>query len=115
MSRRIDVAGPRRLRQVGADFPTARAAASAAGKDDRSMDTVMKRFGLLLAVLAAVLAPPAARSQEMLRIAAVVNDEVISLLDVNARIRLLLLTLNQPESVEAFRQLYPQVLRSLID
>jgi peptidyl-prolyl cis-trans isomerase SurA len=51
----------------------------------------------------------------MLRIAAVVNDEVISLLDVNARIRLLLLTLNQPESPEAFRQMFPQVLRNLID
>jgi peptidyl-prolyl cis-trans isomerase SurA len=51
----------------------------------------------------------------MLRIAAVVNDEVISLLDVNSRIRLLLVTINQPETPEAFRQMFPQVLRTLID
>jgi peptidyl-prolyl cis-trans isomerase SurA len=82
---------------------------------DRSMDIAMKLVALLLALTTLVLAPPAARSQEMLRIAAVVNDEVISLLDVNARIRLLLLTLNQPESPATFRDMFPQVLRSLID
>jgi peptidyl-prolyl cis-trans isomerase SurA len=75
----------------------------------------MRLVALLLALTIMVLVPPPARSQEMLRIAAVVNDEVISLLDVNARIRLLLLTLNQPESPSTFREMFPQVLRSLID
>lgn len=75
----------------------------------------MRLVALLLALTTMVLVPPPARSQEMLRIAAVVNDEVISLLDVNARIRLLLLTLNQPESPSTFRDMFPQVLRSLID
>jgi peptidyl-prolyl cis-trans isomerase SurA len=75
----------------------------------------MKPVALLLAVIALLLGPAPGRGQEMLRIAAVVNDEVISLFDVNARIRLLLLTINQPESPEAFRQMFPQVLRALID
>ena len=75
----------------------------------------MRPVALLLAAIMLALAPPVARAQEMLRIAAVVNDDVISLLDVNGRIRLLLLTLNQPESAEAFRQMFPQVLRALID
>ena len=79
------------------------------------MTGVMKSAALLLAVVAFLLAPATGRSQEMLRIAAVVNDDVISLFDVNTRIHLLLLTINQPESPEAYRQLYPQVLRTLID
>jgi peptidyl-prolyl cis-trans isomerase SurA len=89
--------------------------ASARGLDVRSMKGVMKSAALLLAVVALLLAPVTSSSQEMLRIAAVVNDDVISLFDVNARIHLLLLTINQPESPEAYRSLYPQVLRTLID
>lgn len=80
------------------------------------MKGAMKFLALLLAGLLLALAPPAhAQQDQMLRIAAVVNDEVISLLDVNARIRLLLVTLNQPDTPDAFRQMFPQVLRSLID
>lgn len=75
----------------------------------------MKPIALIFALVALVLAPLPSRGQEVLRIAAVVNDEVISLFDVNSRIRLLLLTLNQPETAEAFRQMFPQVLRGLID
>lgn len=76
----------------------------------------MKLVALFLALTAALLIPgPAPAQQEMLRIAAVVNDEVISQLDVNARIRLLLVTVNQAETPEAYRQMSPQVLRSLID
>ncbi len=75
----------------------------------------MKLVALFLALIAVLSAPVAPRAQETLRIAAVVNDEVISLLDVNARIRLQLVTINQPETPEAFRQMFPMVLRSLID
>lgn len=75
----------------------------------------MKLVALVLGLIAVCFAPAAPRAQETLRIAAVVNDEVISLLDVNARIRLLLVTVNQAETPEAFRQMFPQVLRSLID
>ena len=75
----------------------------------------MKLVALFLALIAVLSAPSAPRAQETLRIAAVVNDEVISLLDVNARIRLLLVTINQAETPDAFRNMFPQVLRGLID
>jgi peptidyl-prolyl cis-trans isomerase SurA len=81
------------------------------GRLDVSMKLVAL-FVTLIAVLSALAAPQA---QETLRIAAVVNDEVISLLDVNARIRLSLVTINQAETPDAFRQMFPQVLRGLID
>ncbi len=79
------------------------------------MTLAMKPVALLLALIALLLAPSPGRAQEVLRIAAVVNDEVISLLDVHARSRLMLLTINQPESADGFRQIFPQVLRALID
>jgi peptidyl-prolyl cis-trans isomerase SurA len=69
----------------------------------------------LIAALGAAATPARAQQQETLRIAAVVNDEVISLLDVHSRSRLLLLTVNQPETPENYRQAFPQVLRTLID
>lgn len=49
------------------------------------------------------------------RIAAVVNDEVISLSDVHARIRLALLNAGAQDSAETRQRLTPQVLRQLID
>ncbi len=49
------------------------------------------------------------------RIAAVVNDEVISLSDVYARIRLALLNSGVQESAETRQRLTPQVLRQLVD
>jgi len=79
------------------------------------MKGAMKPAALLFAVIALLLGPVAGSAQEMLRIAAVVNDEVISLYDVNTRIHLFLLTVNQPESKEAYQQLFPQILRTLID
>jgi len=56
---------------------------------------------------------PAAPGSE--RIAAVVNDEVISVSDVNARIRLALLNTGTQESAETRQRLTPQVLRQLVD
>ncbi|NUB30305.1 peptidylprolyl isomerase, partial [Azospirillum brasilense] len=49
------------------------------------------------------------------RIAAVVNDEVISLSDVHARIRLALLNAGAQDNAETRQRLTPQVLRQLID
>ncbi|WP_245986947.1 peptidylprolyl isomerase [Azospirillum thermophilum] len=48
-------------------------------------------------------------------IAAVVNDEVISVSDVNARIRLALVSNGAAENPETRQRLAPQVLRQLID
>lgn len=50
-----------------------------------------------------------------LRIAAVVNDEVISVFDVVSRMRLLMISSNIPDTPENRQRIGPQVLRSLID
>lgn len=50
-----------------------------------------------------------------MRIAAVVNDEVISVFDVISRIRMILISSNIPDSPETRKRIAPQVLRSLID
>lgn len=49
------------------------------------------------------------------RIAAVVNDNVISTSDINARIKLALLSSGLPDNEEVRQRLLPQILRSLID
>jgi peptidyl-prolyl cis-trans isomerase SurA len=67
------------------------------------------------AVLVALAAPAPARAQDSLRIVAVVNDDVISALDVASRVRLALTASGIPDTPEARRQVRPQVLRALID
>ncbi|MBP2314134.1 peptidylprolyl isomerase [Azospirillum soli] len=59
-------------------------------------------------------APPAANVPAE-RIAAVVNDEVISVSDVYARIRLALMNAGVQDSAETRQRLTPQVLRQLVD
>src|SRR5229473_649475 len=58
--------------------------------------------------------PPAGPSPEM-RIAAVVNDEVISVFDVVSRMRMVMISSNIDDSPEIRQRIGPQVLRSLID
>jgi peptidyl-prolyl cis-trans isomerase SurA len=58
--------------------------------------------------------PPAGPSPEM-RIAAVVNDEVISVFDVVSRMRMVMISSNITDSPEIRQRIGPQVLRSLID
>lgn len=53
--------------------------------------------------------------REMEGIAAIVNDEVISLYDVDQRVRLFMVTSGIPETPETTDRLRGQVLRSLID
>ncbi len=50
-----------------------------------------------------------------MRIAAVVNDEVISLFDVVSRIRMVMISSNIADTPETRQRIGPQVLRSLID
>ena len=69
---------------------------------------------LLTALLAGALAVPAA-AQDSLRIAAVVNDDIISELDVFMRLRMAMLSARLQDSEETRRRLLPQVLRNLID
>jgi peptidyl-prolyl cis-trans isomerase SurA len=81
-----------------------------------------------LAALVLVLAPAQSRPAsaqgrqaqrpqggEVLRIAAVVNDDVVSVLELQARVRLTLVTSGLPPTQETAQRLQPQMLRNLID
>ena len=57
----------------------------------------------------------AAAAQDMLRAAAVVNDEVISMLDLDMRARLAILSTGQKDTAELRDRIVPQVIRGLID
>ncbi len=61
------------------------------------------------------LAFPAALPAQEQRIAAIVNDDVVSAQDLNERLGLVLLTSRIQDQEQARRQLSPQVLRSLIE
>src|SRR5215471_15300428 len=73
----------------------------------------MRRL-VFAALAAAALAIPAP-AQEVLRIVAVVNDDVISALDLANRTKLALAAAAIPDSPEARRQAQNQALRTLID
>jgi peptidyl-prolyl cis-trans isomerase SurA len=49
------------------------------------------------------------------RIAAVVNDDVITLGDLNSRLRMVMVSSNLPDTPEMEKRLEPQVLRTLVD
>lgn len=68
----------------------------------------------LLAAFAACL-PAAALAQGVMRIAAVVNDDVISAYDLNQRVRMVMITGRIPDTPENKRRLAEQVLRNMID
>ena len=69
--------------------------------------------GLTLAVAAPVAAPAVA--QETLRAAAVINDEIISMFDLDMRLRLAIFATGQPDSAELRKRMTPQIIRVLID
>lgn len=58
---------------------------------------------------------PVARAQTVERIAAIVNDQVISTYDLNSRMKLVLFSTRLPDTPEVRRRIQGQVLRSLID
>src|SRR5438552_3354479 len=49
------------------------------------------------------------------RIAAVVNDEVVSVADVQSRLRMVMLSSNFPDSPETRQRIAGQVLRTIVD
>src|SRR5262245_2740056 len=79
---------------------------------------LLRRGVLCLALLAvvggALLAIPA-RAQDTLRIAAVVNEDIITELDVYMRLRMAMLSAKLQDNDETRKRLVPQVLRNLID
>ncbi|MFD2261358.1 peptidylprolyl isomerase [Lacibacterium aquatile] len=75
-------------------------------------------LGLILSVASPLsgLAPVApARAQQMLRIAAVVNEDIISMYDLLERIDLQLFSTGQQANDTVRRQLAPQILRQIIE
>lgn len=69
----------------------------------------------VLAVLLVLLGPVSGSAQPAQRIAAVVNEEVVSVRDVEARMHLVIVSSVLTDSPELRQRLRPQVLRSLID
>ena len=84
------------------------------------MSPLSRRFALLLAWIAvfAAAAPIGAipaRAQDSMRIAAVVNEDAISVLDVRERTNIIFATTGITDTPETRRRIMPQVLRTLID
>ncbi|MAF96919.1 MAG: hypothetical protein CMM60_14380 [Rhodospirillaceae bacterium] len=75
----------------------------------------MKRLFVCVLALVLTLVTGGARAQDTLRIAAVVNDEIISVYDLNMRLSLVVAFSGLPNTLETRQRLGPQVLRSLID
>ncbi|MFD1378947.1 peptidylprolyl isomerase [Fodinicurvata halophila] len=78
----------------------------------------MRKFFVLALsafLVAAAGASQEARAQETLSAAAVVNDQVISQLDLDQRLKLALLSSGLPNNEETRQNLAPQVLRQLVD
>jgi peptidyl-prolyl cis-trans isomerase SurA len=69
----------------------------------------------LIATALLLLSPRPAPAQETLRIVAVVNDQVISALDLGARVDFEIIATGQKPTMELRRRLAGQVLRQLVD
>ena len=89
----------------------------------RAMVTGLAMFSLCGVAVAQTVTPPAEpatapaqdEAQLLGGVAAVVNDEVISLSDVGQRARLLLISLGVQPSTESLQQVLPRALEDLID
>ncbi len=75
----------------------------------------MRSVALRSVLLFPLLLVGAAQAQDVLRIAAIVNDEVISLQDLGGRLSLALASAGLQDRPDIRRRLAPQVLRGLID
>ena len=69
----------------------------------------------LFAIMLSILLHPSYASGQGLGIAAIVNDDVISLYDLEERLDLLIITSNQKDSVQLRKRLSRQTLNHLID
>jgi len=72
-------------------------------------------FLAILTLAAACCGAPAEAQQDLQRIAAVVNDQVVSMFDLAGRIRLTIVSSGLEDSPEIRTRLAPQILRTLID
>ncbi len=76
-------------------------------------DVMLKNFLIVFATLAALAGR--ADAQEVQGIAAVVNDDIISVRDLQERMQLVVSSSNIPNQPEVLRRVAPQVLRVMID
>ncbi len=74
-----------------------------------------RRLTTVIACLASLALTAPSNAQDLVRIAAVVNDDVISVLDMNARINMALATAGLQGTQDMRRQLAAPVLRALVD
>ena len=77
-----------------------------------------KTLRVLVAALlssAAMVVVTSAKSQSVQRIAAIVNDELITAYDLESRIRLVVFSTRLPNTIDTRRRISSQVLRTLID
>ncbi|MDF1791087.1 MAG: peptidylprolyl isomerase [Thalassobaculaceae bacterium] len=72
-------------------------------------------FSLSTGALTLAISPAAYAQPQTQRIAAVVNDEIITMRDLRNRIEMVIITSRLPRNAETARRLAPQVLRTLID
>jgi len=84
-------------------------------KNNFNMSTISQRLMTYILIASLVYASHTAFAQEAMRIAAVVNDDVISLYDIQSRVSLFLATSGLEDSQDLRRRLLPQVLQALID
>ena len=77
--------------------------------------TLVGLTAVVLFAAAALIPAAGSRAQESIGIAAVVNDDAISMLDVYERMRIVLITANLEDTPETRQRLFPQILRALID
>lgn len=70
---------------------------------------------VLVVVAMTMVMTTSAQAQESQRIAAVVNDKIISVRDLENRTRIIVLVSKLPNTAQTHRRLWPQVLRQLID
>lgn len=72
-------------------------------------------FALPLATIVYLASGIVVTAQDVIRIAAIVNDEIISVFDLENRVRLVAATTNLPARRELFKRIEPQVLRTMIN
>jgi peptidyl-prolyl cis-trans isomerase SurA len=76
---------------------------------------MLARLAASACILFSLAAASPAVAQETDRIAAVVNDEIVSLRELEGRLRMALLYSGIPDSMDGRRRVAPQVLRKMID
>lgn len=75
----------------------------------------MRRLFVILVALTGFAWPAIGSAQQVQRIVAIVNDEVITALDLEARVRLVIFSARLQDNAQVRRRIATQVLRTLVD